>query len=295
MMTKSILEEILKYNELKESPIYEEDDPLHDQIKKAIKILRRYDNYFEMRKLLKELGERESDIHIVSYAKSGTTLTQMMLYQMTTEGLMNFEHLYDVSPWPGWALEYDLEIKDLTPRRIFKSHDPYIYYEHVKKGKFIFLIRNVFDVFNSFYHHRKDYYQRKEEYEKWVLSSLEYWYKYNEGWLRNKRGLEILYLNYEDTIANKESQIDRISEFIGIELSKEKKKQVIEKSSFKFMKSHEEKFGEQPNKEKVYNNFIRKGEVGEGLKLLTKEIKEKSDELAEGFYKEHKVTRRYYE
>lgn len=46
-----------------------------------------------------EFGEYDSDIYVATFPKSGTTLTQMILYQMTTEGKMDFNHIYDVSPW----------------------------------------------------------------------------------------------------------------------------------------------------------------------------------------------------
>jgi len=217
-----------------------------------------------------------------------------MLYQMMTDGNMDFEHLYDVSPWLAWAISYNLEIKETQNRRLFKSHDPYSYMNHLKKGKFIFLIRNSLDVLHSFYHHGKDYYQLEKSYEDWAPERLEYWYKYNEAWLKNENNLDILYLNYEDTINDKEKQIERIANFVGIDLTEEVKMRTMERSSFEFMKKHEEKFGEQPNRKKVYNNFIRKGKSGEGILEATESIKLKNENLAEGFYKDNKITKRYY-
>ena len=37
--------------------------------------------------------ERDSDIFIVTYLKSGTTWMQVILYNMLTEGNMDFEHI----------------------------------------------------------------------------------------------------------------------------------------------------------------------------------------------------------
>ncbi len=42
---------------------------------------------------------RDSDIYIVTHAKSGTTLTQMLLHQLLNQGGADFEHIYEVSPW----------------------------------------------------------------------------------------------------------------------------------------------------------------------------------------------------
>ncbi len=43
---------------------------------------------------------RPDDIFIVTYPRSGTTWMQMILYQLTTDGKMNFPHISKVCPWP---------------------------------------------------------------------------------------------------------------------------------------------------------------------------------------------------
>ena len=42
-----------------------------------------------------DFGYDKTDIYIVTYPRSGTTLLQMMLYQITTDGEYNFDHLGD--------------------------------------------------------------------------------------------------------------------------------------------------------------------------------------------------------
>lgn len=48
-----------------------------------------------MKKLMQDFGARETDIYVVTFPKSGTTLMQMIIYQLTTQGNMDFQHLYD--------------------------------------------------------------------------------------------------------------------------------------------------------------------------------------------------------
>lgn len=84
-----------------------------------------------MAKLMQAFGERDSDIYIVTFAKSGTTLMQMMLYQMTTDGNMDFGHIYDVSPWARYSAVANVEMKSVGERRIIKTHDNYEALRHI--------------------------------------------------------------------------------------------------------------------------------------------------------------------
>jgi hypothetical protein len=106
-----------------------------------------------MKKLMKEFGERDTDIYVVTYPKSGTTLVQMMLYQMTTDGNMDFRHLYDVSPWCRHSAFINRAMPAINGRRIIKTHDEYPLLKDIGKGKFIFVIRNCLDVISSFHEH----------------------------------------------------------------------------------------------------------------------------------------------
>ncbi len=295
MFDKEFLQAITEYDETKHFPDYAIWKEERDLVKKASLKLGRFSRYLQFRKILEEMGERDLDVHIVSHAKSGTTLTQMMLYQMTTDGSMDFEHIYDVSPWPSWQLAFGKKFDYSAQRRLIKYHDSYSFLSHVKKGKFLFLIRELKDVLASFYQHLKDYYQEEKSFEEWAPPMIEHWYKYNKACLKNESNLEILYVNYEDTIADKSKQIDRIADFLGIELSSSHKERVIERTAFDFMKKHETKFGDQPDNKKIYNNFIRKGKVGEGKQLLNEELLLKSNELAKDFFLSNEITARYYE
>jgi len=42
---------------------------------------------------------RPDDIFIVTYPRSGTTWMQMILYQLTTDGSMDFPHIAEYCPW----------------------------------------------------------------------------------------------------------------------------------------------------------------------------------------------------
>jgi len=232
-----------------------------------------------MAKMMQAFGERDSDIYIVTFAKSGTTLMQMMLYQMTTDGNMDFGHIYDVSPWARYSAVANVEMKSVGERRIIKTHDNYETLRHIRKGKFIVVIRDCPDAIISLHEHIKSYDNPNIEINNLVERKMDEWFRFNSEWLENESKLDILYLHYEDIIADKENIIKKIAAFCNIPLNEEILQRTIERSSLSFMKKHETKFGEQPDHWKVFNNFIRKGKAGEGRSLLTQDQRSKYNGL----------------
>lgn len=233
-----------------------------------------------------QFDEREDDIYVATFLKSGTTWMQMILYQLTTNGDMNFEHIYEVSPWLRNLAETEGEIPELPSPRIIKTHDPYHTIAKRKKGRFIFVIRDGLDVAYSLFHHRKNYNDSKITVEKnFEISFREEgemnWFAFTKQWLENRNKHNILYVHYEALQNNFEEELYRIASFINIEINPADLPRILERCSFDFMKAHENKFGEKEPKEKhvtVYNQFIRSGKVGEGKEVLPPE------DLA--FYKE---------
>lgn len=197
-----------------------------------------------------KLDLRESDIYIVTFLKSGTTWMQMILYQMFTDGEIDFEHIYDVSPW---VTNESINGKDperinkLSNPRIFKSHDPYKKFDSSAKNKIIYVYRNPVDTAYSLYHHRKNYNNSKETIDdtlqKFFSDKEEYnWFTFTKAWLENKYRLNVYYVKYEDLKNNFDETLIDIANFLGVVLNEEKMFRIKERSSFQFMKQYEDKF-----------------------------------------------------
>lgn len=233
------------------------------------------------KKLMTEFGERDSDVYVVTFAKSGTTLMQMLLYQLTTDGNMDFKHLYDVSPWLRHNAYTRQPLPQIDTQRIIKTHDGYETMQHIQKGKFIVVLRDAADVIASFHQHIKDYDNPNANIADLWNRKLQDWFSYNMEWIDNKNGLPVLYINYEDLVGDKKNTILRIASFLEMDIDDATIERAIERTSIEFMKQHEDKFGEQPDNQKVYNNFIRKGKVGEGKTQFTAEQLAQYKNLAE--------------
>lgn len=233
-------------------------------------------------------GERESDIYISSYSRSGTTWTQLLLYQLTTSGAMDFEHLFDVSPWLYYsALRNELPAQPPEPR-ILKTHDAYDFFAPATKGRFIFVYRDGKDVLVSFYHHKinvKGYTGSFAQHFKEFIHNEDYnWFYHLRDWAENKNNLPILYIRYESLKQDFDNTVQRIVEFCDLKIDTSILQRSKERTQFAFMKQHASQLGPKP--EHVYcsktggytvkdpSAFIRKGSIGEGEQILTPEQKQ---------------------
>jgi hypothetical protein len=220
------------------------------------------------------------DIFIVTYPKSGTTWLQMILYQLTTDGSMEFGHIDEKSPHLEETLmPRGLAISDLpgTPR-VVKSHHTY---EHILKGpgRYIYGVRNGLDVLVSYYHHARKYLPEWSDgakprpldqfFNAFMAGRVPYrsWFPHVAGWLRNEDRLNLLIVSYEDLAADLETGVKRIADFCGITIDPADMPRILERCSFAFMREHEAKFALEGRIVRPLRNdpalpFIRQGKVG---------------------------------
>ena len=216
----------------------------------------------------KEFDYRDDDIYVSSFMKSGTTVMQMMVYQLMTDGNMDFKHIYDVSPWLEQAVDQNRSLRKLPSPRIMKTHADYKFFPKQAKGKIIYVVRNGMDVAVSMYHQYRDLELMNMDWDKFLntVFKRKSWFTHVEEWLENKKGLDIFYVKYEDLTQNPRKTIDALSQYLGIQPSEETIQRTIERCSFQFMKENEAKFGpRKPVEDKRrYDQFIRKGESNKG-------------------------------
>ena len=231
---------------------------------------------------------RNTDIVISSCYKSGTTLTQQIVNLMVN-GHDDFESLHDLSPWVEEIFITTPEnkkswIESLSSPRILKSHLLFEALPCYPEWKYIYLVRDGRDVGLSLYHHYKsflpeylnenlpqdfvafwdDFVETKED----INQYWSYW-KHIKSWWQVRNLPNVLLVHYHNLIYDKSQEIDRISEFLNLNINSSKKEMVLEKSSLEYMKSNWQKFQQkgvfQPN------TFINKGVNGRWHNLLTTE------------------------
>ena len=238
----------------------------HNEISK--KILNRLgrDKYFL------EFDWRDDDIYIVSFPKSGTTLMQMLMHQLTSDGNMNFNHIYEVSPFLEHSINTHQSLKDFLSPRIIKTHLQYSIIPKNCPGKFIYVMRHGMDVSVSLYHQHRNVYpgyggRFNEYFDKIFMAEFGMsWFKHVAGWCKNKNNRNILYLKYEDLLSNLDVCIKQIIAFCKIEVKESELPRIKERCHIDFMRKYEEKFDMTPVIK--LTKFIRNGKTKEGEKHL---------------------------
>ncbi len=221
---------------------------------------------------------RADDIFIVTYPRSGTTWMQMILYQLTTDGSMDFPHIYEYCPWFENSARSAGGFAGRPSPRLFKSHQSY---SALPKGpcKYIYVARDGKDVAVSYYH----LYQSHKGYQGTFTEFLDLflrgkvdcgsWFQHVKGWWRHRDDPNVLFLRYEDLLADLDGCLRKIIALAGFDIAPERFPVILQRCSFAFMKQHESQFDSHTGQMWEHgwrlNAFLRQGRVGEGKAHLS--------------------------
>lgn len=230
----------------------------------------------------------ETDVFIVGFPKSGNTLMQHLIthlvYGLNAEGTRTLVNL--IVP----DMYTNSHYFRFNERCFFKSHDlPKPEYKKV-----IYIMRDGREALLSYYHMLKntgepvdldDLYTEKVKFHGTT------WSEHIEQWERNPFDADILWIRFEDLIANKIKELKRICEFLNIQKSEVELKQVVTYTSLEHMKSLEGKTDWASMKSKsnfMTGSFVRKGKI----KSYSEEV---SPEVIKSFeVKSKSVLERHY-
>lgn len=225
-----------------------------------------------------EFIAREDDIYIVAYPRSGTTWLQMILYQLTSSGEMNFTHISEKIPFIEREFKRGHNMNNMPSPRIFKSDSDCEFHKN-KPGNFIYIERNGESVLKSYYYFSITNMRSKDTFntffKKFMSGDVPYgsWFSNVRDWRAASMHCRMLHLRYEELCADRESVIRKIVEFCGFEPTEETIMRAVEYSSFEYMKQHEMIFDQHIEymweRGVSFGNFIRKGPEGKGDPFLS--------------------------
>jgi hypothetical protein len=259
---------------------------------------------------IKNFNVFEDDVFLCGFPRSGTTLTQEMIWLILHDfDFKQAENVdaYNRAQWfDYYSVTYPLQgveadnFEKLTRPRVFKTHypvqllPPQIF---TKNARMIFISRDVKDVAVSLYYCRKTVLHEvigtMEEHFDDFLNDRVFFGPYRE-YLKNFEELKgtpnILFLTYEGVVADREAAIKEVAKFLGKEASDENIKKLVAHLDFKTMqknpktnmKEYLELFNTLAGHKEPTDNFIRKGVVGGHTDEMSEEyIKKFNDFMAE--------------
>ena len=239
-----------------------------------------------------ELEVRPTDVFISSYPRSGTTLTQWILYLLTHDEQPDPAHLTKVSPW----FERSLAIGELAGSDLERFPSPRVFKSHLPRqwlpdgARYIYVERDGLDVLVSYFHFYRAYLgfegSLDEFHRRFMDGRVQYgsWFEHVAGWRERASDPDVLIVRYEDMLSDRKASIERMVEFLGWERDERWVDRAVIESSFDAMKRRESVFdhatamllerGVSPE------SFLRAGESGRGPSELTdaqvREIRERS-------------------
>ena len=258
----------------------------------------------EMRERMKNFATDESwqyglnykpaptDVFIVTPPKCGTTWMQQIVHGLRTRGSMDFDEISRVVPWINMA--HDLGIDIYAPQvanpKAFKTHSKLN--EVPEGGKYIVVVRDPCDALVSDYHFMGEMFFDKNSVSLEEFAREDYIpdrgvHKHILAFWEQRKDENVLALSYENMKADLPRTIERVAEFIGIELDEELKQIVLKQSDIKFMQEHKAQFEDHLIRKARSAamklpldgqlNKVRNGQVGESKKHVPDDIKEELD------------------
>jgi hypothetical protein len=220
---------------------------------------------------------RPDDLFIVTYPRSGTTWMQMILYQLATDGSLDFDHIYQVCPYFEVSRGMSNGFAGVPEPRTFKSH---LAYRHIPKGcKYLYVARNGKDVAVSYFHFSRSHLGFRgtfdEFFDLFMRGKVEAgsWFAHVKGWWAHRNDPNVLFLRYEDLLDDLQRCLHRIIAFCELEVEPARLPAIGERCGFAFMKAHESKFDHQMGllwEQGVrWNSFLREGRAGGGKDRLS--------------------------
>jgi len=218
---------------------------------------------------------RDGDIVISVPAKSGTTWTMNIVYQLLNGGNPDFEGIYEEIPWieflesPAYTPEdvfARLAAMPLDRPRAFKTHSappavPFIRAGSGKRIKYLVIGRNPEEAlvsFKTFQEEHSDAWYDLWRVPKAALTRPDFPRFYSElvdpngmqgmffgflaAWWPLRHEPNVLMLHYADMKKDHEGSIRRIAAFLGVTPAADRWPPILQYTSFPWMKAHERKF-----------------------------------------------------
>ncbi|KAM8945299.1 sulfotransferase 6B1-like [Pelodytes ibericus] len=231
---------------------------------------------------LESFEAREDDFLIATYPKCGTNWA-MQILQEVLFSIHKREITVDQAMLELGKPEKVEILKGKSSPRLFASH---LYYDELpksyfeKKAKILIILRNPKDTAVSYYHFSNSN-AILPSFDSWDLFFKAYmegkvcwgsYFDYSLAWNKHIDDKNIMAVTFEDMKEDFQLQLQNISDFFGLNLTKEQITLVENKTTFKSMQEKSKN-----THGAMSNAFFRKGEIGDWKNYFTEEQSKEVD------------------
>lgn len=213
------------------------------------------------------------DTFIVSYPRSGNTWLRFLIGGLVFQSEISFENMELFVPDIHRCTHPHLE--SLPRPRYLKSHFPY----DPRYPRVIYLVRDPRDVAVSYYQFLVKFRRTEKTFDQFIMDFVTNqtayggWGNHLSSWRQHRDQVPhgILFVRYEDLLADTYKALCTICVFLGIEPEKERLLEVIENNQFSKMQEKERQAGEISlfkDSDRTIQ-FIRQGTTGQWRTHLT--------------------------
>jgi len=208
---------------------------------------------------------RSDDIFLVSFPKSGNTwisfiIANIMVLKLELGIEVNDFNIHGFVPAIHQSQDIPSDMGFFPFKRIIKSHAGF----HSGYKNVLYILRDPRSVMVSYYKFLTGlgrYDSSMSEFVREERYGVSAWVHHLEGWLKGiSEGTRFRILKYEDFKSDIEGSINSMASLLGIRLSDEQLKIVVEKTSFEYMRELEKQSASLSLKKHDKNfMFVRKG------------------------------------
>jgi hypothetical protein len=247
----------------------------------------------------------EHDVIVSTFAKSGTNWMMQIAHQVAFRGEGEYQNIHDVVSWPDMNKMRrpvspplsDTNVWRASPTglRVIKTHLATRYVPWSEKARYAVVVRDPKEIFVSSYFFAgsvagalmpsTDIWFELFITGKFPLDFGASWAEHTAGYweLRNKPN--VLVMLFRDMKQDREGAVRRVADLLGVDLTPDEMARVVEKSSFDYMKSINDRFsplapGSLPWTEGFH--MMRQGKSGGSSEMLTAEQQAQIDAYCQG-------------
>lgn len=243
---------------------------------------------------LTEFPVKDGDVFVCSWPKSGTTWTQAIVAHLLAPDTSSWSHVSEITPFfdtsASFAPGFKAPAVPFKRRRAWNTHLLWSLIPKCAGVRYVYVSREAEDAVVSFYHHlrnqRGDAGQFSGSLDDFVRKSvverdMPYgtWAEHLADWSRALSDDRVLFVRYEDMLADLASVVRDIANHLGVPFRQE----CVDKCRFAEMRRDEERYQPKSVSWAPGFHFLRQGKKGDGVATMS----EKALELMDGDLRAH--------